>query len=703
MKQFPLKMPDVKSAFFAFNGGLDEITPPIQQANGALRSCSNVEIGANGGYATLSGYERYDGRLKPSDAVYHIIDATITGSYAAGNTLTGASSGATGVLVTTGTSGYLVLTKLTGTFQSGENLQVSAVTIAVATSATSIGSASTQALNATYTNLAATQYRADIAVVPGAGSVLGVWMFAGNKYAFRNNVGETAAVLHKQSSSGWTTVTMYNEISFTAGSGAATIIDAGTLAQGGVTATIKRVVVQSGSLAGGTAVGRLIITNPAGGNFSGGAATVGAGTLTLTAVQTAITFLPNGRFRFDNWNFGGGTGATKMYGCDGVNRGFEFDGTTLVPLSTGMTTDTPTRVKAHKNHLFFAFAGSAQHSGIGDPYRWTTLSGAGELACGDTITDFTQLTGNSAGAAMAMWTRQRTLVLYGNDSTDWNLVAYSDESGALAHTAQFITQGVVLHDLGIKLLSTTQAYGNFLSSVASQKVAPSLNALISTATDSMVVRTKNQYRVFFSGGDAVYMTFNNGGGISQQGSGGAASQPGVGVNGFTTVRLPNAITCSVSAIGSSGAEEIYFGSTDGYVYQMDVGTSFDGAAITWRTAFTFNHFGGPRQLKTFRKGVTEVTGSGYAEFSAGYQLSYGSTEFDVASDTSITSALSETSWDSFTWDQFVWDGRNLAPYEADIVGTAENIALAFSGSSAEFQPFTMNAEIIHYTNRRLLR
>lgn len=690
-----MKMPPVKTSFFPFNGGLDEITPPIEQSGGALRSCSNVEIGINGGYARIGGYERFDGRPKPSAAVYHIINATITGAYALGNTLTGATSGATGVIAATGTSGHFVITKVVGTFQSGENLQVAAATIAVATSANMIGAATTQALNATYLNNAATQYRSDIAEVPGSGSVLGVWMYAGSVYAFRNNAGATAAVLHKKSASGWTAVTMYNEISFTAATGAATIVDGGTLTQGGVTATIKRVVVQSGSLAGGTAAGRLIITNPAGGNFAGGAATVGAGTLTLSAIQTAITFLPSGRFRFDNWNFGGGTGTTKMYGCDGVNRGFEFDGTTLVPIATGMTTDTPTRVKARKNHLFFSFVGSAQHSGIGNPYTWTTLSGAGELACGDTITDFTELAGNSTGAAMAIWTRQRTLILYGNSASDWNLVAYSEESGALAHTAQFITQGVVLHDQGIKLLSATQEYGNFASSVASQKITPSLRDLIATASDSMIVRAKNQYRVFFSGGDAVYMTLSNGAGSS--------AQPGISVNGFTTVTLPNALTCSVSAVSTSGVEEIYFGSTDGFVYQMDVGTSFDGAAITWIAGLTFNHFGGPRQLKTFRKGVTEVTGSNYAEFSVGYLLGYGSTEFDSTPTTAVESALSATNWDSFSWDQFFWDGRTLAPYEEDLTGTAENIALLFTGTSAEFAPFTLNAQIIHYTDRRQLR
>jgi hypothetical protein len=92
------------------------------------------------------------------------------------------------------------------------------------------------------------------------------------------------------------------------------------------------------------------------------------------------------------------------------------------------------------------------------------------------------------------------------------------------------------------------------------------------------------------------------------------------IMGMTPITLPNSVTCISSAEGAGGNEEIYFGSTDGYVYQMERGTSFDGAAITWSAELAFNHIGTPRQLKTFRKAVTEVTGSGYCEFSFTHSL-----------------------------------------------------------------------------------
>jgi len=682
-----IQIPPVQSSFFEFNGGLDLVTPPVKMKPGVLRAGSNVECGINGGYARMAGYERYDGRAKPSAATYSILECTITGSVSTGDVLTDNAGTSYGTVIALPT-GQAVLTLVTGTFSTG-NIKVGATVVGTCVGAQTSSSASTPALNASYKNLAADVYRALIGVVPGSGSVYGVAMYNSTLYAWRNNAGGTACVMHVKSASGWTAVTMYNEVSFTAATGISTIVDAGTLTQGGVTATIQRVVVQSGSLYGGTAAGRLIITNPAGGNFAAGAATVGAGTLTISGAQTAITFSAATRqFEFAIHNFGGGTGAgsKRLYGCDGVSRGFEFDGTTLVPIVTGMTTDAPTHVNIHKNHLFFSFGGSAQHSAIANPYIWSVVSGAAELAIGDTVTGMLSMPGSENTGALALYARNKTAVLYGNSSADWKLVTYSDEAGALPYTIQYITQGVVLDDKGITLLSATQAYGNFADAIASSQIKSAMNDLANTAIASCIVRQKNQYRVFFTGGDALYMTF-----------------AGQKIQGITRMTLPDPATCMMSGEGSSGLEEIYFGSSDGYVYQMDIGTSFDGDAITWTAELAFNHFGSPRQLKQFRKAVTEVSGGEYAEFYLTHRLGYGSTEYDASPTSTATSNIASGNWDDGSWDAMYWDGQVLSPAESDLTGTAENISLIYSGSSDQFVPFTLNSAIVHYTNRRNLR
>jgi hypothetical protein len=64
-----------------FYGGLDSETPAWQVKSGLLKDCLNWEIGVNGGYARIEGYERFDGRPKPSAGRYYILNVTITGSF----------------------------------------------------------------------------------------------------------------------------------------------------------------------------------------------------------------------------------------------------------------------------------------------------------------------------------------------------------------------------------------------------------------------------------------------------------------------------------------------------------------------------------------------------------------------------------------------------------------------------------------------
>jgi hypothetical protein len=163
------------------------------------------------------------------------------------------------------------------------------------------------------------------------------------------------------------------------------------------------------------------------------------------------------------------------------------------------------------------------------------------------------------------------------------------------------------------------------------------------------------------------------------------------------------VTCICSLEAADGVEEIYFGSDNGMVYQMEKGTSQDGEPIAWSSELAYNHMGSPRLLKQWRKAVIEVSGEGYCVFSMASNLGYGSTDIPQGSTNSITTSLSPAVWDSFTWDSFFWDGVTLTPAEANIDGTAENISLVFSGNSDEYSPITLNGAIVDFTPRRLLR
>lgn len=679
-------MPQVRREFINFDGGLDTETPPLRLKSGFCYEAQNFEPDINGGYSRIEGYERFDGQPKPSDAIYTTLEVTITGSVIVGDTVVGVTSAATGVVIALGAAdAYLVLTKVTGIFNASETLNVSASPEATTTAAPVVGGAPTPILDAQYFNLASDEYRTDIAIVPGSGNILGVWLHGNVVYAFRNNAGATAAVMHKSTSAGWVAVALNNEILFTVGDG--DIDEGDTLTQTGTTATILRVVITSGSLATSDAAGKLIIGAVTSGPYASGAATTtGAGTLTLTGAETALTLAAGGRYEFVNANFGGGINTQRMYGCDGVNRAFEFDGTVYVPIDTGMTTDTPEHIHFHKNYLFLSFISSVQHSAIGDPYVWSAIFGAGELAMGDLVSGFMSQPGSELGGSLQITTKNKVSILYGSGTSDWNLVTYTEDLGAFEYTLQKMEKTLFLDDIGVTMMQTAQAFGNFASASISQRIKSFINAQRSLVVGSCLIRDKNQYRIFFSTGYVLIVTISNG-----------------KLRGMMPALFNDPATCVSHGEMTDGSQAAFFGSSTGMVYQQEKGTSFDGDAIEAYIFIAFNFPGGQRMRNRFRHASFEVRGFGYTEFSFSYDIDYSTTLISQPGSVTKQVNLAALNWDTFTWDAFIWDGVTLTPEEASLDGTGENISLKLATSGDYFFPIRFSGVTLTYTPRRLMR
>jgi len=658
------------------------MSPPLTLPPGFVQDSVNWEAVVSGGYRQGVRYERFDGRLEPHDAVYYTLPATITGAWVVGNTITGLTSGATAVILTNNINGFIV-TKKTGTFVAVESLQIAAVTIATSTALLYAGGALTVKLNAEYLNLAADVYRALILAVPGFGDIIGGFTFQDVSYVFRNKAGGTAGVMFKSTSSGWSAITLPEELSFTAGN--SSVNDGDVLTQGAVTATIQRVVATSG--VSPNIVGRLIVTARAGGNFGAGAATsTGGGALTLSGIQTQITLSPGGRYEHEISNFGGALATKRVYACNGVDRGFEWDGTVFVPISTGMTIDKPNFVTVHKKQLFFAFGASVQHSAPGTPYVWSVILGASEIATGDNVTGFSPETGSATEAALYIADRNISYVLYGTGVANWNLITVNPDGGALAYTVQRIGSTYALDDIGILNLGATFAYGNFTSSTISYHIQPYITANKGLVAASITNRELSQYRLFFSNNNALYVTIGP-----------------KGVIGMMPQQFLNPVRCCWRGEFSDGSERTFFGSSDGFVYRMDVGSSFDGEPISHRFKLAFNHSKSPRTRKRYRQAAFEVQGTTYAEFDASYILGYASPEIFQPNALTLVTDFNPAFWDSFVWDAFIWDGKSLSPSELDLSGTAENIALLVSGSSDFIYPFTLSGSFLHFSPRRNMR
>lgn len=691
-----MKMPSVLHDNIKLTGGWDTQSPTLELPPGFVRKAVNFECNVMGGYTRIPGYERFDGRPAPSAANYKLLyTASFTTLPVYGNTLTGQTSGATGFVYDVDVATHrIAITKTTGVFQLGETLKVGANVVGVSVSPTSQPSIS---IRNQLLGKAADVYRADIQAVGGAscaGKALGYVLYNDVVYAFRANSSGgtpgTSVLLYKSSAGGWVNVPYYDEVYFTNNSGTAPA-EGATLTQGGVTATIKRIVLQSGAW-GTNAAGKFIITAPAGGNFSAAGATAGATAVTLTGAQTAISFTHNGsnRFEFDYGNFYGSAATYRLYGCDGVNRMFEFDGDVLVPIDTftpaNKSVDTPKHICIHKNRLFCSIGSQLTGSVPGLPYNYQGTAFAWNVGVGENVTNLEVMPGAQTTATMMVTGAENTYMLYGVDYSSFNFVMMNTGAGARDYTARNMQDAYIFDDRGATSLTTTLNYGNFDLNTLTFQISKFIEQNRSLVTASSLNRRKSQYRLWFSNGYALYITVANGKLI-----------------GVMPIAFPTPAYMVDNGKYSSGEEASFFCGTDGFLYHLDKGPSFDGAAISAFITLKYHSASSPRTRKRYRKAAVEVSGSSYCQLSLGYNLGYGNSDIHqdnlVAYDANIASPV----WDGFTWDNFTWDGQAVSPSECGMTGTGENVAFTIRSSSPYFQEHTINNIIVHYSNRRDMR
>jgi hypothetical protein len=681
------RFPPTQAAYYPMRGGLDLVSPRISIDPGRVFDAQNYEPWVAGGYRRINGFERFDGQTSPTSATYWYMTASITGNVTTAATLTGATSGATGRVLASDT-GVIVLGRVSGTFQSGEALQISGVTVATATSSAVESGAPSPSDDANDRLLAANDRRADILAVPGSGAIRGGFVLNDVCYVFRDNAGGTAGALYKQTASGWSQVTFGRELQFDGATGQISDGDTVTGALSGATGVVKRALLRTGTWTA-SGVGSLVFASITGAFQDNENLQVGGVTKAVAnGVDTAITRQPGGRVEVVVGNFTGSSTTKYAYGADGVNVGFEFDGTTYVPIRTGMTSDTPTHVAVHKARLFWAFASSLQYSGINQPYSYTLLTGANEIGVGDAITAIVPQAGNASGASLGVFTSGKTSILYGSTNTDFNLVPSVYDMGYHANTVQPVSNNTYgLTARGVQSLITTLNYGDFQFSALSFLVQPLLEQKQGLQCASVTLKAKNQYRLFFTDGTGLVFGLT-----------------GEQLSGILPLNYGMPVRCAWTATLSTGEEVCFFGSDDGYVYKDNVGTSFDGEPIEAWIRPVFNNLKSPRVRKQYRSAVLEASCDGYAEINLSYDLGYASSDLaPVAIQQDQAIGGGGGYWEQFTWEAFTWDAPVVAEPRISIDGTENNISLLVYSNRAQDDSHVIEGANLLYTPRRLTR
>lgn len=677
---------------YPFIGGLDVVSPALAVPPSRLISAMNYEPLAEG-YGRFEGYERFDGRRAPSATNFWTIEFdTGVSAINSGVLIIGATSGANARVVLdpigfigswgAGTgAGTLVLMPPSGTFIDGEILTVNSNPCATASSIAVEDSADTEALRMAWRSQAQEFQRALILKVPGSGPVRGVAELNGTIFAWRNNEAATACLMWRATNTGWQLVQFGHRLIFI--TGLVEIVPGVTIvgATSGASALVVRSVRQSGNW-GSTAAGYLAITILSGTFTPGELLKVGLDTVATFSNNEAITIAPNGRFKTFNHNFYGGAATYRMYGCNGVDRGFEFDGTSYVPIATGTpdALDKPTRCFEIAHHLGFTFeGGSVQWASPGEPVNWSTTEGAGELGFGTTITDVVQAT----ETAVAIFGQQKISMLTGTDAATFSLSELTEEAGSDPHTAQRVGTTMYLDRRGLRSLSATQAYGNFKTGTLSALIEPYFRAKRKAGhvpVDSLVCRAKSQYRLLWSDktGLVVYM---------------GRKTPEAMPFAFNNVQPFCAMTCELG----DGTEGMFIGAEDGFVYRIDSGTSMDGVGVKGFCMSPFNHMGSARNDKRFHSVSIEMQAPPNARIALTAQFDYGDGANPIAgSQDFFVQGTGEGidfrvmggggSWNQADWNSFYWSSPIEGTAYADLDGFGRNVSLIVACDSAPTEP-----------------
>jgi len=390
----------------------------------------------------------------------------------------------------------------------------------------------------------------------------------------------------------------------------------------------------------------------------------------------------SGKLRFLRYNL---DGTDKLMIVDGTGKPFRFDGTTFEQLSS-LPSDTSgsSHIVNFKNHVFLGNDKSLVFSAPYEDDDFTSASGGGIINIADTITGLIVFR-----EQLIIFSENTINRLVGNSIADFQLQPVSRDLGCVAaDTIQEIGGDVVfLGPDGLRLFSATDRVGDFSLGVISKPIQTEMIDLISSSPggfSSTVIREKSQYRLF-----GYNSAFSN---EAAKGIAGTQLQEGIswndmrGINAFVTFSEYDGF-----------AERIYFAASDGYVYQMEQGNSFDGVDIPATFATPFVPLNDPAVRKTIYKGTTYLDVNG--DFDLEYSLKF---DFDQPTSPQPDSILSTSAGASITYGSGIF-GTSLfgtkqkAIFDVQTVGSGFTVSILYETTGLNTDAvFTIDAATLEY-------
>ena len=602
--------------------------------------------------------------------------------------------------------------------------------------------------------------RETITVVPGTGSVLGVWGYSGDIYAFRNKTGGATAGMYKSTTAGWSEVDLGTVLNFNA-------------------TTINGEMVIGAILSGaGGASGTI-----AGVSYFGNWDTGARGTVVLTSVTG--TFVDGEALSCPTLSFDGGiveiseedtiTGATsgetatvkKIQIASGAWADDDSAGILSVTGNTGTWTDG--------EDINVIGAKRAVVDGSGQPSSKTIATASGtqyaQTLQPDGTYDFVNFNFSGTDGLEKMYGANNVDNAFEFDGTTF-IKIYTGMSTDTPKYVEVFKNHLFLTFPKGSLQNSSLQFPTIFSATAGAAeivVGDEITGLSVESKDAMAVFGRNNIYLLYgtSSADWNLTTFYHGSGavdgtvkkmhttlflddrgitsigatlnygdfkqsiISQKvdplvqkykdsvstslrvrdknqyrlyfndKTGIAMTFINARNEGILPFTLADQIVCSCSAEDSNGDEVLYGGFDDGYVRKMDSGTSFDGATVASFVRLAYFHYGTPQKKKRFREILLELAADTSTTLNIYPDFNYG----DTTVPTSTTYDVTVTN-DEWNVDDTQNDSLGIAVVDkarARIRGQGENMGILIKNSSIYDKPVTLQGAVIQYSDRGIKR
>jgi hypothetical protein len=403
-----------------------------------------------------------------------------------------------------------------------------------------------------------------------------------------------------------------------------------------------------------------------------------------TYSSTGITLAGLGKVRFAQHSF---AGTKTLIVVDGASKPFKFDGTTFSSITTATSDqEDATFAVEHRDHLFFGKDKKLTYSAPSDDSDYTIASGAGFFTFKNPITGVVPFRDQ-----LFVFTSSSIDVISGTSEADFAKQSVTKDVGAVNEdTIQEIGGDVIfLGPDGLRLLSATDRINDFSIGIVSKVIQSEMVNFIKNSTSyaSVVIRDKSQYRLLgfnsnYTDASALGILGTQ---LSPQGGESMAWGELRGIRAYVAASERNETN-----------EIIIFANDDGYVYQMEEGTSFDGSDIVATFATPFVYINDPQVRKTFYKMYLYTDPQGSFEANVSLKLDFDTDgtvqppqiEFNNQTNTVSLYGVSTYGTGSF-------GGKLKKIFGTQTVGSGFNVSLEFV-SESQTPPFSLDAATLEF-------